>query len=178
MMVGIVAILLLASLAWSAIGALFGAVGAASSALTSSKQVATLAPVVAVTPSPVVVVVTPTSPLPTRTAEPTSPPVLTPTAETVARNPWILLPQPEPGSRISAGSVTVEARGRGDAPITTIRLELDGAALPVSVEQRSETTWRGFVTTRVTPGEHAVRAVVTDADGRSGSFRWSFLAAP
>ena len=94
----------------------------------------------------------------------------------MARNPWILLPQPEPGSRISAGSVTVEARGRGDAPISTIRLELDGSALPVSIEQRSESTWRGFATTRVTPGEHAVRAVVTDADGRSGSFRWSFVA--
>ena len=187
MMVGIVAILLLASLAWSAVGALFGAIGSASSALTSARQPATLGPVVAVTPSPAIVVVTGTPPRTTPTAEPTSPPAqptaaptkpaaATPAPESAARNPWILLPQPEPGSKVAPGSVTVEARGRGDVPITTIRLELDGAVLPVSLEQRSESTWRGFATIRLAPGEHAVRAVVTDADGRSGSFRWSFVA--
>jgi hypothetical protein len=74
--------------------------------------------------------------------------------------------------------VTVEARGRGDAPITAMRIELDGAALPTAFEQRSEAIWRGSATVRVTPGEHNVRAVVTDANGRSGSFRWTFTAAP
>lgn len=190
MMVGIVAILLLASLAWSAVGALFGAIGAASSVLTASRQPPTLEPAVAATPPPVIVSVPapppPTTPTPTPeatlsstpqpTVGPTKPPAPTATPEVAARNPWILLPQPAPGSSVTAGSVTVEARGRGDVPITTIRLELDGAALPVSIEQRSESTWRGFATTRVTPGEHAVRAVVTDADGRSGSFRWNFSA--
>ena len=183
MMVGIVAILLLASLAWSAVGALFSAVGSAGSALTSSRQVATLGPVAAVTSSPVIVDATVTPPTSTPpaaamppTPQPTTEPTEVATPETTARNPWILLPQPEPGSKVAAGSVTVEARGRGDSPITTIRLELDGATLPVSLEQRSESTWRGFATTKVTPGDHAVRAVVTDADGRSGSFRWSFSA--
>jgi hypothetical protein len=76
------------------------------------------------------------------------------------------------------GSITVEARGRGDAPITAIRLELDGAPLPVALEQRSESTWRGFASTRVGAGEHAVRATVTDAEGRTGSFRWTFAVGP
>ena len=183
MMVGIVAILLLASLAWSAVGALFSAVGSAGSALTSARTAPpTLAPAVAATPTVIAVVVptpAPASPTLAPTAVPASTPTAvgpTPTAQVAARNPWILLPQPEPGSRVAVGAVTVEARGRGDSPITGIRLELDGAVLPVSFEQRSESTWRGFATTKVTPGEHAVRAVVTDADGRSGSFRWSFSA--
>jgi hypothetical protein len=79
---------------------------------------------------------------------------------------------------VSAGQVVVEARGRGDAPITAMRLELDGAALPVSLEQRNESTWRGFSTTRVSGGQHSVRATVTDAEGRTGSFRWTFTVAP
>jgi hypothetical protein len=72
----------------------------------------------------------------------------------------------------------VEARGRGDAPITAINLELDGGRLPVSLEQRSESTWRGFASARVGAGQHSVRATVTDAQGRSGSFRWTFSAGP
>ena len=74
------------------------------------------------------------------------------------------------------GAITVEARGRGDAPITAIGLELDGATLSVTLEQRSESTWRAVANTRVNSGQHTVRATVTDAEGRSGSFRWTFAA--
>ena len=74
------------------------------------------------------------------------------------------------------GPIMLEARGRGDAPIKAIALELDGGALPVQLEQRSESTWRGFASARVSAGSHNARATVTDADGRSGSFRWSFTA--
>jgi hypothetical protein len=74
--------------------------------------------------------------------------------------------------------VVVEARGRGDAPIKAIRLELDGAALPVALEQRDESTWRASASVQVQPGHHAVRAVVTDEQGRAGSFRWNFDADP
>jgi hypothetical protein len=194
-MVGIVGILLLGSLAWSAVGALVSAVGSAASALSSANAPPpTLAPVVAVTPAQV-----PTSgplpetPVPTPvvsdTREPTQVLVeTTPTAVVVAtptvvpsgRNPWILLPQPEPGGKVPPGQVLVEARGRGDAPITAMRLEIDGSALPVAFEQRSDSTWRGSASTRVTAGQHSVRASVTDAAGRSGSYRWSFtaIAAP
>jgi hypothetical protein len=59
-----------------------------------------------------------------------------------------------------------------------MRLELDGAALAVSLEQRSESTWRGFASARVATGQHAVRVIVTDAEGRSGSYRWTFAAGP
>jgi hypothetical protein len=103
---------------------------------------------------------------------------VTPTPETAKRNPWILLPQPEPNARVTPGPVTIEARGRGDVAITAIHLDLDGAVLAVSLEQRSESTWRGVASTRVGPGQHAVHATVTDAEGRSGSFRWSFAAGP
>ena len=75
-------------------------------------------------------------------------------------------------------AVTIEARGRGDAPISAIRLELDGAALPVSFEQRGEVTWRGFAQTRVAAGQHAVHATVIDERGRSGGYRWTFEAGP
>jgi hypothetical protein len=78
---------------------------------------------------------------------------------------------------VSLGPVTIEARGRGDAPIIAMRLELDGAALNVSLEQRSDSTWRGFAGARVAAGQHAVRATVTDAEGRAGSFRWTFSTA-
>jgi hypothetical protein len=61
-----------------------------------------------------------------------------------------------------------------------MRLELDGSALPVALEQRSDSTWRGSASARVTAGQHNVRASVTDAAGRTGSYRWSFTvsAAP
>lgn len=88
----------------------------------------------------------------------------------------MLLPQPPPDGQIAAGPVTVEARGRGDAPIAEIRLELDGTILPVALEQRGESIWRGSATVPIGPGRHTVRAVVVDARGRSGAFRWSFDA--
>ena len=195
-MVGIVGILLLGSLAWSAVGALVSAIGAAGSALTSAaspRPVATFETSVTATPAPTpslastpLVSVTVTSPtveptiVATATASaevaltPTLGPTSVPSAVVAGRNPWILLPQPEPGSKVSPGQITLEARGRGDAPITGIALELDGGALPVQLEQRSESTWRAFASTRVSTGSHNVRATVTDANGRSGSFRWSF----
>ena len=195
-MVGIVGILLLGSLAWSAVGALMSAVGAASAALTSAagpRPVATFETVVAVTPTlvlavtPTVTNLTPTveptrvEAIATATPQPTAVPSAAPTAAPTTvvasgRNPWILLPQPQPGSTVQPGSITLEARGRGDAPITAIALQLDGSAVPVQLEQRSESTWRGVASAHVSPGPHSVRATVTDADGRSGSFRWSFTA--
>jgi hypothetical protein len=102
----------------------------------------------------------------------------TPTPAASGRNPWILVPLPEPNTRVSPGPLTIEARSRGDAPITAMQLDLDGAALPVSLEQRSESTWRGFATTRIGQGQHTVRATVTDAEGRTGSYRWSFAVGP
>jgi hypothetical protein len=80
--------------------------------------------------------------------------------------------------RPAPGATVIEARGRGDAPITALRLELDGAALPVSFEQRGEATWRGSAAVQLSPGTHAVRAVVIDEQGRTGGFRWTFEAAP
>jgi hypothetical protein len=68
----------------------------------------------------------------------------------------------------------MEARGRGDAPIVEIRIELDGAALPVTLDQRGESVVRGRATATVGAGHHSARAVVVDAKGRSGSFRWTF----
>ena len=76
------------------------------------------------------------------------------------------------------GPQVIEARGRGDSAIAAIRLELDGAALSVSLEQRSESVWRGSSTATVAPGQHAVRATVVDDQGRTGSFRWTFDAGP
>jgi hypothetical protein len=183
-MVGIVGILLLGSLAWSAVGALLSAMGSAASAISSTRPAATLGPPIVAVNSPQPVV-TPTTLVATVTPAPTlavapspTPIVVTPTAVVAARNPWILLPQPEPGSHVASGAVTVEARGRGDAPIKGINLELDGGALAVSLEQRSDSTWRGFANIKVSAGQHAVKATVTDADGRSGSFRWTFSAGP
>ena len=249
-MVGIVGILLLGSLAWSAVGALVSAAGAAGSALSSANAgPPTLAPVVAVTPvgadntavlasdtpaeaaatgttsssTPVTAVpgasmgsATPgaaaatgtprslasgpatsapiarvtSTPAPpaigaaatvtevaTTTTTSTPAPTSAPTALANGRNPWILLPLPEPGARVTPGQVMIEARGRGDAPIKAMRLELDGAALPVALEQRSDSTWRGSTSARVAAGAHNVRASVTDAAGRSGSYRWSFTAS-
>jgi len=182
-MVGIVGILLLGSLFWSALGALIGALGAATQAIPVSKPAVVLTlPAVQSTTAVVVATVVPTARLPTMTplptVEPTLAPTTAPTADSAGRAPWILLPQPAPGSRVNAGAVTVEARGRGDAAISEIRLELDGAALPVSLEQRSDSIWRGFASTRVGPGQHAVRAVVVDERGKTGSFRWTFDAGP
>jgi hypothetical protein len=104
------------------------------------------------------------------TAEPTPQPSATPQPRNEGRAPWILLPQPAPGTRVAPGPTTIEARGRGDAAISEIRLELDGTALPSTLEQRGESTWRGFATARL--------AVVVDEQGRSGSYRWTFEASP
>ena len=59
-----------------------------------------------------------------------------------------------------------------------LRIELDGAPLAVSLEQRSESTWRGFANARVSAGQHAVRATVVDEEGRTGGYRWTFEAGP
>ncbi|MDP8923003.1 MAG: hypothetical protein M3O34_09040 [Chloroflexota bacterium] len=92
------------------------------------------------------------------------------------RPPWVLLPRPDPGSRVTAGPLVLEARARGEAPITQIRLLLDGVALPVALERRDDRTWRGQAATRVGPGSHAVVVAVVDAAGRTGSYRWRFDA--
>jgi len=215
-MVGIVGILLLGSLAWSAVGALFSALGAATSSLSTdrptptglsalvgtatpvpgeAKAVAggTTTPVVGATTSPAAAAAT-SPPTVARTpaagvtvkpgltpngvdATPSPPPVdATPTPAPSGRAPWILLPQPAPDSRVTPGPLVIEARGRGDTPITSIRLDLDGVPLAVSLEQRSESTWRGFASAKVASGHHAVRATVVDAGGKTGSFRWTFDA--
>ena len=93
------------------------------------------------------------------------------------RAPWLLMPRPAPSNRVTAGPLVVEARGRGDAPIAQIRLVLDGAALPVFLEQRGDATWRARAAISVAPGPHVVDAVVVDAAGRTGSYRWRFDAA-
>ncbi|TMF04112.1 MAG: hypothetical protein E6I52_05655 [Chloroflexi bacterium] len=130
-MVGIVGILLLGSLTWTAVGAFFSALGEAASTLTPRPTptrfptaVAALGDVVVATPTqrtaptgtPTLVVIATSTPLPT---------ALPATAEADGRAPWILLPRPAPGSRVPPGAVTVEARGRGAAPITALRLDLD-----------------------------------------------------
>src|SRR5437764_325762 len=92
--------------------------------------------------------------------------------------PWVDLPQPVPGSRVTAGPLVLETRARGEAPITEIRLQLDGVALSVALERRDDTTWRGRASTRVTPGSHTVAVAVVDGQGRVGSYRWQFDAAP
>ncbi len=188
-MVGIVGILLLGSLTWSAVGTFFSALGEATSSLTPRPTPTRFPTAVAALGN--VVVATPTRAAPTRTPTllvfevatstplPTAlPATATATPAAGGRAPWILLPRPEPGSRVPPGAITVEARGRGDAPITALRLDLDGAALAVSLEQRSESTWRGFASTSVAPGQHSVRATVVDDQGRAGSFRWTFEASP
>jgi hypothetical protein len=191
-MVGIVGILLLGSLFWSALGALFGALGTLPQSLPAARPApvlvvtavaATAPPALSVNAQPTptvsaaVATPAPTSEA-TATAQPTPRPTVVPTAEAGGRAPWILLPQPAPGTQVSPGQVTLEARGRGDAAIKEIRLELDGAPLPVSLEQRGDSIWRGFASARVSAGQHNVRAVVVDENGRSGSFRWSFDAGP
>ncbi|HYY88196.1 MAG TPA: hypothetical protein VFA49_05330 [Chloroflexota bacterium] len=117
-----------------------------------------------------------TEPTPDASPTPNASPTAEPTPDSTDRAPWVLLPLPAPGARVPPGPVLVEARGRGDAPIAQIRLELDGNALPVAVEQRSDSIWRGSTTAQVGPGKHAVRALVVDAQGRTGSYRWSFDA--
>ena len=195
-MVGIVGILLLGSLAWSAVGALFSALGEAASnlsprpgptrfptAVVGAVVTATATPRAQLTDTPLPVAgATPTQQAtPPQQATPTrqaTPAIATPTPAASGRAPWILLPVPAPGSHIPPGAVTIEARGRGDAPITAIRLDMDGAALPVSLEQRSESTWRGVAVVSVPAGQHAVRATVVDDQGRTGSYRWTFEAGP
>jgi len=194
-MVGIVAIVLLGSLFWSAIGALLSAVNG----IVASSPVAALAAPTR-TPEATIVVLQPTPPPPTAaptpapprptptapvaTAEPPPPPeqtpAPTPTAGAAAegRPPWVLLPRPEPGARVSPGSVTLEARGRGDAPIADIRLALDGTPLAVTLDQRSEAIWRAQASASVAAGRHVAQALVVDTAGRTGSYRWTFEAAP
>ena len=188
-MVGIVGILLLGSLFWSALGALVSAVGQATQALPIGERPApTLGPIpsIVVTPTPfsaptlsAIATATDVPPTEEPTPEPTTMPTVVPTVGTVnGRAPWILLPQPAPGSHVTSGQMTLEARGRGDSPITAMRLELDGAALPVALEQRDGSTWRGSAQVKVSAGQHSARAVVTDQSGRSGAFRWNFDAGP
>jgi hypothetical protein len=216
-MVGIVGILLLGSLAWSAVGALFSALGEVTATFSTGRPTPTKLTGLIGTPTTQATPSTATSQAPTprprgietpnataigpagiaaqRTvgvpalvetpgaaatpAPPAAPTVsLTPTLAPGGRAPWILLPQPAPDSRVPPGPLVIEARGRGDTPITAIRLDLDGVPLAVSLEQRSESIWRGYATVKVGTGQHAVRATVVDAEGRTGAFRWTFDAGP
>ena len=188
-MVGIVGILLLGSLAWSAVGALFSALGEATSSFSTGRPTPTRLTALVATPTAVpsgaptfVSRAATSAPTVAETSVPTVMPTpqteATPTLAPSGRAPWILLPQPPPDSRVTSGPIVIEARGRGDTPIAAIKLDLDGVPLNVSLEQRSESTWRGFATTRVANGHHAVRATVIDEEGRSGGFRWTFDAGP
>jgi hypothetical protein len=115
---------------------------------------------------------------PQPTAQPTPQASALPTAQATPaeRPPWVLLPQPAPGAHVASGPLVLEARGRGDVPISEMRLELDGAALPVEMEQRSEAIWRAAANVQVASGRHSVKAFVVDAEGRTGSYGWSFDA--
>lgn len=149
--------------------------GGLSQELAASTAPASTAPPTPAPAAPAAPTITPTAPAP----EPTPTPAPSPTRQAEARPaPWVLLPRPEPDSRVAPGPLTVEARGRGAAPIAEIRLLLNGAALPVALEQRSETIWRGQAPASVGPGRHTVRAVVVDAQGQVGSYTWSFVATP
>ena len=97
-------------------------------------------------------------------------------AETGQTPPWVLLPRPEPGSRLSAGALVVEARGPSDVAIKQIRLHLDGASLPAAMDHRSAIIWRSRTQTTWAADHHIVDAIVVDAEGRVGSYRWSFDA--
>ena len=92
------------------------------------------------------------------------------------RAPWVVAPQPEPNSRVAAGLVVLEARARGEAPITSIRMQLDGAPVQVALDRRDEKTWRGRASVRVAAGTHTVAVSVVDGEGRTGSYRWQFVA--
>jgi hypothetical protein len=200
-MVGIVGILLLGSLAWSAVGALFSALGEATSSLSTGRPTPTRLTALVGTPTLPPAIVGPTqvatpgprgTPTPLVRSSATPSPAETPAASALTptppagastptpsgRAPWILLPQPAPDSKVAPGPVVIEARGRGDTPIASIKLDLDGVPLSVSLEQRSESTWRGVASTKVTSGHHAVRATVVDEEGRTGGFRWTFDAGP
>jgi len=134
---------------------------------------ATLAALPAVVPSPSPLAAPRSSQAVARAGQPG-----TSQAATSKRAPWVVLPQPEPGSRVTAGPLVLETRARGEAPITEIRLQLDGVALAVALERRDDTTWRGRATTRVSPGSHSVAVSVVDGQGRIGSYRWQFDATP
>jgi hypothetical protein len=100
----------------------------------------------------------------------------TPTPGGGTRAPWVVMPQPEPGSKVAAGSIVLETRARGEAPITQIRLVLDGVPLQVALDRRDDTTWRGRASTKVGPGSHTVAVAVVDGQGRTGSYQWKFAA--
>ena len=92
--------------------------------------------------------------------------------------PWVVLPQPAAGSKVPAGPVTLEARARGEAPITKITFQLDGVAVAAALDRRDDTTWRGRASVQVKPGSHTVAVFVVDEKGRTGSYRWEFTAGP
>jgi hypothetical protein len=188
----IAAILVLGGLFWTALTSF---VAAWSSAVSSLPQAAsadrtehflTPAPPSFNPANPIRVTPTSAPPMPTpapaptvqpsATPEATPQPTVEPTPTSSERAPWVLLPQPAPGARVASGPLQLEARGRGDAPITDIRLELDGRSLPVSVEQRSDVIWRGVTSVEVSSGRHSVKALVVDAQGRTGSYGWTFEA--
>ena len=194
-------VLVLAALFWNEVAKLGGAVGDARSAfrpdVTALDRPITSRPAVGLapptdagassSPDPAMPSPTPTpSPSPTPTSSPTPVPNATPTPPASAsptpsaedRQPWVLLPLPGPGSHVAAGPVVMEARGRGTAPIVEIRLELDGVPLAVTMDQRSESIWRGQAQVTVAPGRHSARAVVVDQRGRTGAYRWEFTAGP
>ncbi len=192
---GFAAIILLGAAFWASLGVLFLAWKDTQSTLPAlfptpviSREVAPEppggVPPPSATATPTPATLTPTS---TPRAQSTPTPVLVPAVPATAtptlepgdggRAPWVLLPQPAPGARVAAGRVSVEARGRGDAPIVEIRLEVDDAPVPVTLEQRSESIWRAAASVVVGPGTHTVRATVIDERGRSGAYRWTFEAA-
>jgi hypothetical protein len=87
----------------------------------------------------------------------------------------VLLPQPEPGTVVKPGLVTIEARGRGEAPIREIRLQVNGNAVATQLDQRSESIWRGVGSISLAAGTHTVRATVIDERGQSGAYSWTFI---
>ena len=143
--------------------------------------VPTLGPLLFVTPAAMATATAfpaSTAPVPTPAATLTvaarARPAETP-APTEGRAPRVLEPRPAPGSRVAAGSLTVEARGRSDLPVVQIRLIVDGAPLAATLERQGSDVWRAQAAARLAPGPHVASAVIVDNLGRTGSYRWQFM---
>ena len=120
-------------------------------------------------------------PVSTPTVPPPSPvvrPVPSASPSLTGRNPILSGLLPPPSAVIPPGSVNIGARISASSDLTTVSLNVNGAAVQPQVTTQDPRVWLVAYTGQLGEGRHEVRLNARDQDGRAGGYTWQFEVRP
>ncbi|MBI4494062.1 MAG: hypothetical protein HY690_14840 [Chloroflexi bacterium] len=86
--------------------------------------------------------------------------------------------QPSPNARVAVGEVRIAAQITSFSNLAEVTATLNGQPVQVEVAGRDERSWTAFFSRKLEAGEHEVRLVAQDDQGRRGGYRWQFTVVP